>query len=200
MHDSASALVRRLRGRTLLEAVKRACTGIGLLFLLITLTPLTRWWSAAMAGSFANPPTDGDVLIILGGSALTDGTIGGSSYWRAVYGVRIWRTGHYRHVLVCGGNSDGVAVSAAIRDYLVSQSVQGSSITAGGYGKSNPIADNSTNSGRAQNRRVELVVSGASIGIQQEQPPSSATGTQQPPAQIVTPAKPSVPSSIVPPQ
>jgi uncharacterized SAM-binding protein YcdF (DUF218 family) len=128
MHDSASALVWRLRGRTLLDAAKRACTGIGFLFLLVTLTPLTRWWAAAMAGSFANPPTDGEVLVILGGSALGDGTIGGSSYWRAVYGVRIWRTGHYRHVLVCGGNSDGVAVSAAIRDYLVSQGVPADTI------------------------------------------------------------------------
>ncbi len=90
--------------------------------------------------------------------------------------------------------------AASVRDYLVSQSVQGGSITAEGYGKNNPIADNSTNSGRAQNRRVELVVSGASIGIQQEQPSSSATGTQQPPVQTVTPAKPSLPPSVIPPQ
>ena len=128
MLDSASALAWRRRGRYLLEFIKLACTGIGLLFLLVILTPLTRWWSASMAGSFANPPTDGEVLIILGGSALNDGTIGGSSYWRAVYGVRIWRTGHYRHVLVCGGNSDGIAVSAAIRDYMVSQGVPADTI------------------------------------------------------------------------
>src|ERR1700732_3615913 len=100
MHDSASAFVRRLRGRTLLEAVKRACTGIGFLFLLVTLTPLTRWWAAAMAGPFGSPPTEGEVLFILGGSARGGGAIGGSSYGRRVYGVPIWRTGHYRHVLV----------------------------------------------------------------------------------------------------
>jgi outer membrane protein OmpA-like peptidoglycan-associated protein len=88
----------------------------------------------------------------------------------------------------------------SVRDYLVSQNVQGGSITAEGYGKSNPIADNSTNSGRAQNRRVEMVVSGASIGIQQEQPSPSSTVTQPPPAQTVTPPKPSVPASVVPPQ
>ncbi len=54
-----------------------------------------------------------------------------------------------------------------VRDYLASQGVPGDGISATGYGKSNPIADNSTNSGRAQNRRVQLVVSGASIGIQE---------------------------------
>ncbi|MGA2539435.1 MAG: OmpA family protein [Terracidiphilus sp.] len=55
----------------------------------------------------------------------------------------------------------------SVRTYLVSQSVADSNVSAKGFGKSDPIADNSTNQGRAQNRRVELVVSGAAIGIQQ---------------------------------
>ena len=58
----------------------------------------------------------------------------------------------------------------SVRDYLVAQSVADASISARGYGKSDPIADNSTNSGRAQNRRVQLVVSGAAIGIQPGEP------------------------------
>jgi len=90
--------------------------------------------------------------------------------------------------------------AAGVRDYLVTESVQEANITAEGYGKNNPIADNSTQSGRSQNRRVELVVSGASIGIGHEQPPSPQSATPQPPppAQDVTPAKPSVPSSVIP--
>jgi outer membrane protein OmpA-like peptidoglycan-associated protein len=69
-----------------------------------------------------------------------------------------------------------------VRDYLVSQSVADANVTAKGYGKSDPVADNSTNDGRAQNRRVELVVSGAAIGIQQSAP--GAQGMNQPvPAQ-----------------
>ncbi|QNI32511.1 OmpA family protein [Alloacidobacterium dinghuense] len=59
-----------------------------------------------------------------------------------------------------------------VRDYLVSQGVAQTGLTATGYGKNDPIADNSTNDGRAQNRRVQMVVSGSSIGVQ-EQPPSS---------------------------
>jgi outer membrane protein OmpA-like peptidoglycan-associated protein len=58
----------------------------------------------------------------------------------------------------------------SVKDYLESQSVKDSNITATGYGKSDPIADNSTSAGRAQNRRVQLVVSGDAIGIQGSTP------------------------------
>lgn len=68
-----------------------------------------------------------------------------------------------------------------VRDYLVSQGVQQDNISAEGYGKTHPIADNTTNSGRAQNRRVELVVSGNAIGIQETTPGASSEAT--PPAQ-----------------
>src|SRR6202021_3535569 len=57
-----------------------------------------------------------------------------------------------------------------VRDYLVSQSVTDNNVTAKGYGKSNAVADNSTNDGREKNRRVELVVSGGAIGIEQSAP------------------------------
>lgn len=58
----------------------------------------------------------------------------------------------------------------SVRDYLVQQNVSNNNVTAQGFGKTNPVADNATNSGRAQNRRVELVVSGQSIGIQESAP------------------------------
>lgn len=65
----------------------------------------------------------------------------------------------------------------SVRDFLISQNVPSSDVTGQGYGESNPIADNSTSAGRAQNRRVELVVSGAAIGIgdgQQPETPAAA--------------------------
>ena len=58
----------------------------------------------------------------------------------------------------------------AVRAYLVSQGVSPDNITATGYGMSNPIADNSTSAGRAQNRRVQMVISGIPIGVQASQP------------------------------
>ncbi|MGC1906712.1 MAG: OmpA family protein, partial [Candidatus Acidiferrum sp.] len=52
----------------------------------------------------------------------------------------------------------------AVRDFLASQGVPVSSMTAKGFGKTNPIATNDTAEGRQKNRRVELVVNGAAIG------------------------------------
>lgn len=71
----------------------------------------------------------------------------------------------------------------SVRDYLVSQSVPDGIITAQGYGKTHPIADNTTNSGRAQNRRVQLVVSGNAIGVQEQAPGASSENQAVPPAQ-----------------
>ncbi|MBN8759051.1 MAG: hypothetical protein BGO61_10930 [Thiobacillus sp. 65-69] len=44
-----------------------------------------------------------------------------------------------------------------VRDYLVSRGIAADRLTAQGYGESRPVADNATEAGRAQNRRVELV-------------------------------------------
>jgi len=43
--------------------------------------------------------------------------------------------------------------------YLVSKGVDGARLTPVGYGKTKPVATNDTAEGRAQNRRVDLVVS-----------------------------------------
>lgn len=52
----------------------------------------------------------------------------------------------------------------AVRDYLVSQGVVDSQVSARGMGKTLPIASNDTAQGRQQNRRVEIIVSGEVIG------------------------------------
>lgn len=46
----------------------------------------------------------------------------------------------------------------SVKNYLVSQGVPAYRIQTTGYGESMPIASNSTDSGRAQNRRVELSI------------------------------------------
>jgi outer membrane protein OmpA-like peptidoglycan-associated protein len=56
--------------------------------------------------------------------------------------------------------------AASVRGYLISQGVRPDDVSAVGLGKANPVADNSTASGRKLNRRVEMIVSGAAIGTQ----------------------------------
>lgn len=46
----------------------------------------------------------------------------------------------------------------AVKQYLIDKGVDASRLAAEGYGIANPIADNNTRAGRAQNRRVELEI------------------------------------------
>ncbi|HYQ42399.1 MAG TPA: OmpA family protein [Polyangiaceae bacterium] len=61
-----------------------------------------------------------------------------------------------------GSASDNDALSLrraqSVRDYLVSKGVPSEKATAEGKGANNPVASNSTADGRAENRRVEIVV------------------------------------------
>lgn len=80
--------------------------------------------------------------------------------------------------------------AGTVRDYLVSQNVVQNNVTAEGYGKSHPIADNSTSQGRAENRRVQLVVSGNAIGVPEQQPAPGGSSQNEPAPGGVQPAPP----------
>jgi OOP family OmpA-OmpF porin len=54
------------------------------------------------------------------------------------------------------------ARAEAVRSYLVSKGLPSDKISAVGKGKANPVAPNDTADGRANNRRVEIVVAGGS--------------------------------------
>lgn len=53
--------------------------------------------------------------------------------------------------------------AGSVRDFLAQEGVPASSITAKGLGKADPVASNDTPEGRQRNRRVEIIVDGASI-------------------------------------
>jgi len=54
--------------------------------------------------------------------------------------------------------------AGAVREYLVNEGVANNSVSAKGFGNTLPVATNDNASGRQENRRVELVVSGDAIG------------------------------------
>jgi outer membrane protein OmpA-like peptidoglycan-associated protein len=53
----------------------------------------------------------------------------------------------------------------AVRTYLITQGLTPDSITTQGLGDTMPVASNDTSAGRQKNRRVEIIVSGESIGV-----------------------------------
>jgi outer membrane protein OmpA-like peptidoglycan-associated protein len=65
----------------------------------------------------------------------------------------------------------------AVRQYLISRGVPEGRITAEGRGPNNPVADNETAEGRANNRRVEIIVQGTSAQAAESQGGSSPAGT-----------------------
>ncbi|MEO6922219.1 MAG: OmpA family protein [Bryocella sp.] len=58
----------------------------------------------------------------------------------------------------------------AVDQFLAANGVPQGNVTAQGFGKADTVADNSTAAGRAQNRRVNLVVTGDAIGIEASKP------------------------------
>jgi outer membrane protein OmpA-like peptidoglycan-associated protein len=67
----------------------------------------------------------------------------------------------------------------AVRDYFVQQGINSSAVEARGYGKTEPIASNDTTEGRQQNRRVELILSGDAIGMEEEGATGQTSAKQQ---------------------
>ena len=63
--------------------------------------------------------------------------------------------------------------AGSVRDYLVQQGVATNSLTSKGFGNTLPVASNDNSTGRQQNRRVELLVSGDAIG----HPVNATTGS-----------------------
>ena len=80
-------------------------------------------------------------------------------------GLRLEVEGHTDSV---GGDEYNMKLSEnranTVRDYLISQGINPDNVTAQGFGKTMPVADNNTAAGRQANRRVEMIISGEIIG------------------------------------
>ena len=97
--------------------------------------------------------------------------------------------------------------ASRVQSFLAAQGVPIQNVSAIGYGMSNPVAANTTAAGRQQKRRVEMVVSGPSIGIPNQTAPGQtaaqgytsqgATPTYAAPAPAQQPAPaPANPSGV----
>jgi len=93
---------------------------LGLLLVLVTVTPVVYWWASVLSGPWEDP--NGDVLIVLGGSLLDKGLMGQSSYWRSVYALRAWRQGSFQRIVISGGPAD-YSTAAPMSDFLEAHGV-----------------------------------------------------------------------------
>jgi len=95
-------------------------------------------------------------------------------------GLKIAIEGHTDNI---GGDDYNMKLSDnranTVRTYLVSQGLNSGIVTAQGFGKTKPVADNSIAAGRQQNRRVEMVVSGEMLGSPVDGSPSAAINRAQ---------------------
>jgi outer membrane protein OmpA-like peptidoglycan-associated protein len=107
--------------------------------------------------------TLGDVLFESGQAKLT------ADAMRQLYPLVTLLKEHPRREIFIEGYTDSSGAGSynlplsqdraeAVRDFLVSTGIKPERITARGYGEANPVASNTNETGRRENRRVEIVV------------------------------------------
>ena len=98
--------------RGLLRAVRTLLVVVGAATVLVTTTPVVPWIARALTIGWTDG--GGDVLVVLMGSTVTGPTLPGgrlagqNTYWRAVHAVHIWRTNHFRRLVLIGEHSEDV--------------------------------------------------------------------------------------------
>jgi len=73
---------------------------VGFLTLIVIFTPLVPWIARTLAGSWND--TQGDTLIVPGGSEMADNFPGPNTVLRSMYAVRAYRSGHFRRIVLLG--------------------------------------------------------------------------------------------------
>ena len=107
-YRSVSSCIARACGRSLLA--------IGLLLVLVICTPLDEWWVAALRGRAYD--ASGDVMIVLGGDALSGGIMGWHSYVRSYNAALNFKEGGFKYAVISGGTVPGPPVALAMADWM----------------------------------------------------------------------------------
>ena len=100
------------------QLLVRLLAALGLLWVIVTFTPLTTWWTEALTGG-PYWRLAGDTLIVLGGDRYDTRTIGVTSYWRCVYAAEAYREHRFHTIVVSGGGDTEVPIAVTMRDCLV---------------------------------------------------------------------------------
>jgi uncharacterized SAM-binding protein YcdF (DUF218 family) len=122
-------VIARLAAR-LWRIFRTASACFVLLLIVLYTSPLVPRLSGWLTGDWGDPK--GDVLIILGGTQLGDGTFGPNSYWRAVYGAQIFREGGFRRLVITGGHGgypNTISIAEAMANLMVALGVPRQDIT-----------------------------------------------------------------------
>ena len=118
----------------LTRALRYLLLASGAVLLTVSLTPAVHWWSQALAVDW--DAGESDVLVVLAGSALDDGILGESSYWRSVFAVQEFRSHPYRRIIISGSNSGPVPVSDSMKKFLEAHGIPGQLIDTEGRSRS----------------------------------------------------------------
>jgi uncharacterized SAM-binding protein YcdF (DUF218 family) len=109
-------------GRLLSRSLQILGLFVGTLYVVVTATPVCRWWTEWMSGPLAEPR--GEVLVVLGGEMEADGIIGYSSFTRCVYALYAWREGGFRTIILSGGGPPGdTTVADGMARFLIGEGV-----------------------------------------------------------------------------
>ena len=92
------------------------CAPVGLVVLLVSLTPFVSWYSRVLAGPWNDP--EGAILIVLGGGEFDEGFPAENSTWRGIYAYRSWKTGRFQRIVISGSR-----VSGDMRELLLCKGV-----------------------------------------------------------------------------
>ncbi|MGA2715696.1 MAG: YdcF family protein [Bryobacteraceae bacterium] len=107
-------------GRRLWRAAVRLLATVGLLFVLVTLTPFVSWYATKLARPWSS--YRGDVLVVLSGSEPNVGVgfgpnvnvMDASTYWRCFMALLYYREHPYAQIIVSGKDS-----APGMRDFFV---------------------------------------------------------------------------------